>query len=116
MNECSNPHAIPSSETTADTPTARPRTVRAVRTPRRSRLRRIKVVKRMAGRGLGSGGRAEHQVAAAAPDALVVTVPEHAPADGGDVEVAVALDKVGELVAQLHQAGDDPAVEARPAD
>ena len=49
MNDRSNPQEIPSSETTAATPMPRPMTVRAVRTPRRSRLRTISVEKRIAG-------------------------------------------------------------------
>src|SRR5208283_6049981 len=58
-----------------------------------------------------SGGVAEHQVAPAVPDDLVAAVVQDAAADLGDVDVPVALDQVGEVVAQVHELGDDPAVE-----
>src|SRR5262245_23946285 len=47
MNDLSNPHEIPSNDSTADTPIASPNTVSAVRTPRRSRLRAIRVENRI---------------------------------------------------------------------
>src|SRR5579863_3294397 len=56
-------------------------------------------------------GGASHQVASAMPDRLVAAVGEDAPADGGDVDIAVALDHIGEGVAHSHHSCRDKAVE-----
>ena len=64
-----------------------------------------------------SGGGADHQIAPAAPDDIVAAVVQDAASDPGDVDVPVALDEAGEVVAHAHELGGDPAVkrgEAQP--
>src|SRR3954452_2159713 len=112
MNDRSNPQEIPSSATTAAIPMPRPRTVSTVRTPRRTRFRAIRTVKRMTRPDpfpgvRSSGGLSDHHITPPAPDDLIAAVAEDPAADGGDVEVAVAFDQVGERIAQVHHPRDD---------
>jgi hypothetical protein len=65
-----------------------------------------------AGRRFVLRGGAEHQVAPAPPDDLVAAVAQDAASDPGDVDVSVAIDHTGEVVAHPHDLGGDPAVKA----
>ena len=51
----------------------------------------------------GASGLPDHQIAPAAPDDIVAAVVQDAAADAGDVEVPVALDEAGEVVAHAHE-------------
>jgi hypothetical protein len=62
-----------------------------------------------------SGSGADHQIAPAAPDDFVAAVVEDAPANPSDVDLSVALDETGEVVAHAHEPGRDPAVKSGQA-
>jgi hypothetical protein len=50
-----------------------------------------------------SGGFADHQVPSAAPDDIVAAIVQDAAPDFRDVDVPVALDEAGEVVAHAHE-------------
>jgi hypothetical protein len=60
-------------------------------------------------------GVSDHQIAPAAPDDFVAAVVQDAAANPGDVDVPVALDQTGEVVAHIHRPGRNPVVQSGQA-